>query len=103
MSAEQPAETEQLAIYDPKVPESQIAADLASGEGTWQSVDSPVEAVVQADAVLILTEWDSFADLNWQQLVALMRKPAWLFDARSIADLSAASAAGLNIWRIGCG
>jgi len=92
-----------LAIYDPKVPESQISSDLSSGEGSWQSVDSPAEAVAQADAVLILTEWSSFAELNWQQLAALMRKPAWLFDARSIADLVEARAAGLNVWCVGCG
>jgi UDPglucose 6-dehydrogenase len=105
----------QLAIYDPKVPEAQLAADLGcspvaspvagalSGEGIWQSSVSPAEAVSQADAVLILTEWASFAELNWQQLAALMRKPAWVFDARSIADLGAARAAGLNVWRVGCG
>jgi len=105
----------QLAIYDPKVPEAQIASDLGSspvdapmggalsGEGIWHSVRSPEEAVAKADAVLILTEWVSFADLNWQQFAALMRKPAWLFDARSIADLGAARAAGLNVWRVGCG
>ena len=93
----------QLAIYDPKVPEAQIAADLVSGEGTWHAASSPAEAVAHADAVLILTEWGAFAELNWQQLAALMRKPAWLFDARSIADLGAARAAGLNVWRVGCG
>jgi len=36
-------------------------------------------------------------------LVAPMRKPAWLFDARSIADLAAARAAGLHVWRVGMG
>ena len=80
-----------------------IHATALVDEGAWQSVGSPAEAVAQADGVLILTEWSSFADLNWQQLAALMRKPAWLFDARSIADLAAARAAGLNVWRVGCG
>ncbi|MFZ9536652.1 MAG: UDP binding domain-containing protein, partial [Vulcanococcus sp.] len=60
-------------------------------------------AVADADAVLILTEWTSFADLNWKELAPLMRKPAWLFDARSIADLDAARSAGLQVWRVGCG
>ena len=92
-----------LAIYDPKVPESQIVADLSSDNGSWQSVDSPAAAVAQADAVLILTEWSSFADLKWHELAAVMRKPAWLFDARSIADLASARAAGLNVWRVGYG
>jgi len=97
----------QLAIYDPKVPESQIASDLGcqplSGDGVWHRVTTPAEAVAQADAVLILTEWASFAQLNWHDLAVQMRKPAWLFDARSIADLAAAQAAGLQVWRVGCG
>jgi len=95
----------QLAIYDPKVPAAQMAEDLGSAwpEGVWQAVGEPLEAVSGADAVLILTEWTSFAELDWPQLAASMRKPAWLFDARSIADLGAARAAGLNVWRMGIG
>jgi len=95
----------QLAIYDPKVPAAQMAEDLgpAGQEGAWEAVGSPLEAVAGADAVLILTEWASFAALDWPQLAAPMRKPAWLFDARSIADLAAARAAGLNVWRVGLG
>jgi len=95
----------QLAIYDPKVPAAQMAEDLglAGQEGVWEAVGSPLEAVAGADAVLILTEWASFAGLDWPQLAAPMRKPAWLFDARSIADLAAARAAGLNVWRVGMG
>lgn len=105
----------QLAIYDPKVPEYQMSGDLGtepqdaptggalSGEGVWQRVATPAEAVAQADAVLILTEWSSFTHLDWADLAPRMRKPAWLFDARSIADLAAARAAGLQVWRVGCG
>jgi len=95
----------QLAIYDPKVPAAQMAEDLgpAGQEGAWEAVGTPLEAVAGADAVLILTEWASFAGLDWSQLAAPMRKPAWLFDARSIADLAAARAAGLNVWRVGMG
>jgi len=95
----------QLAIYDPKVPAAQMAEDLgpAGQEGVWEAVGSPLEAVAGSDAVLILTEWASFAGLDWPQLAAPMRKPAWLFDARSIADLAAARAAGLNVWRVGMG
>jgi len=105
----------QLAIYDPKVPAHQIGGDLGtapqdaptggalSGEGVWQCVATPAEAVAQADAVLILTEWTSFTQLDWADLAPRMRKPAWLFDARSIADLAAARAAGLHVWRVGCG
>lgn len=105
----------QLAIYDPKVTELQISSDLLSqpysssahkslsGEGVWQRFDTPVEAVDQADAVLVLTEWDIFSDLDWSQLAPLMRKPAWIFDARSIVDIPFATSCGLNVWRVGQG
>jgi UDPglucose 6-dehydrogenase len=32
-----------------------------------------------------------------------MRKPAWLFDARAVADPVAVRAAGLTLWRVGDG
>jgi UDPglucose 6-dehydrogenase len=95
----------QLAIYDPKVFESQIEADLGPScvTASWVSVLDPVDAVVGADAVLILTDWDIFAGLNWKQIAALMRHPAWVFDARRCIDPVAAPAAGLNIWCVGKG
>ncbi len=105
----------QLAIYDPKVSEAQMATDLAqepqsapagnglSGEGVWQLAASAEAAATGADAVLILTEWRQFAELDWPGLAAVMRHPAWLFDARAIADAEAAAAAGLNLWTVGRG
>jgi UDPglucose 6-dehydrogenase len=105
----------QLAIFDPKVSADQIAADLGqqpqpgslanglSGEGVWQAVSDPLAAVAGADAVLVLTEWQQFAQLDWQQLAAVMRQPAWLFDGRAICDAGAARAAGLKVWRVGEG
>jgi len=34
-------------------------------------------------------------------VAAVMRRPAWLFDARAKADAAAARAAGLHVWTIG--
>ncbi len=105
----------QLAIFDPKVSADQIAADLGqqpqpgslanglSGEGVWQAVSDPLAAAAGADAVLVLTEWQQFAQLDWPQLAAVMRQPAWLFDGRAICDAGAARAAGLKVWRVGEG
>jgi UDPglucose 6-dehydrogenase len=100
----------QLAIFDPKVSPEQIAADLGvealngSGcEGRWQTAADPVAAVCGADAVLLLTEWQQFRQLDWPALAAVMRQPAWLFDARAVADAAAARAAGLRVWVMGEG
>lgn len=100
----------ELAIYDPKVSEQQISTDLAQaagsgqqGRGGWQLAASAMDAVHGADAVVVLTEWAEFASLPWSQMAARMRKPAWVFDARSRIDHVAARAAGLNIWTVGQG
>ena len=100
----------QLAIFDPKVSAEQIAADLgvealvaSEGDGVWQPVVDPFAAVCGADAVLLLTEWQQFRQLDWPALAAVMRQPAWLFDARAVADAAAARAAGLRVWVVGEG
>ena len=86
----------------------QIAADLgmeallgSEGEGVWQPVVDPFAAVCGADPVLLLTERQQFRQLDWSALAAEMRQPAWLFDARAVADAAAARAAGLRVWVVG--
>ena len=103
----------QLAIHDPKVAPEQIARDLQleavsqtdglSGTGSWAMAEEIEQAVDGADAVLILTEWKDYRSLHWADLAALMRRPAWLFDARAVADPEQVKAAGLSLWRVGDG
>ena len=99
----------ELAIYDPKVAPEQLVRDLgqpqmqSNGDGTWQSCGSVLEAALGADAVLVLTEWAEFSELPFKDLAAVMRKPAWLFDARGITNANAAREAGLNLWIVGQG
>jgi len=103
----------QLAIHDPKVASHQIAQDLhqdpaplaeaLSGTGSWAKAGSVEDAVTRADAVLVLTEWNDYRNLNWMSLAARMRKPAWVFDARAITDHEQVRSAGLTLWSVGDG
>ena len=110
----------QLAIHDPKVESAQISRDLKlepiaaeseagptaqalSGQGSWWSAGSVEQAVAGADAVLILTEWSHYKTLNWIDLARRMRRPAWVFDARSVVNPEDVRAAGLTLWRVGNG
>ncbi len=105
----------QLAIFDPKVSEAQFAINLGApsqlpraGEalscgGVLQLAPSAQAAASGSEAVLILTEWAEFAALDWWATAAVMRHPAWLFDARANADAAAAREAGLNVWTVGKG
>jgi UDPglucose 6-dehydrogenase len=96
-----------LQIVDPKVSESQMAKDLGQsagvGDGSWQQVPEVQQAASGADALLLLTEWQQFAAIDWPQVAAVMRQPAWLFDARAKADGALARAAGLQVWTVGEG
>jgi UDPglucose 6-dehydrogenase len=100
-----------LQILDPKVSAEQIARDLGRqpgspgelADGSWYPVSQPEQAAGAADALLLLTEWQWFAELDWPLLAARMRQPAWLFDARGKADAAAARAAGLQVWTVGEG
>ncbi|WP_320664248.1 nucleotide sugar dehydrogenase [Prochlorococcus sp. MIT 1223] len=96
-----------LSIHDPKVSEDKIFEDLnrneAAWEGKWSYVKTISEAVIEADAVLILTDWKEYAELDWFDLAKKMRAPAWVFDTRSIVEPSQIKSAGLNFWRVGDG
>ena len=99
-----------LFIYDPKVAESDISNELNSDEqktinhiGCWIKSTDPLDACLNADAIILLTPWDEFKSLPFKQIYKSMRKPAWIFDARSILNHKQVLDAGLNLWRIGDG
>ena len=99
-----------LAIHDPKVDTAQMARDLKQDEsatggasGSWCRSESVESAVAGADAVLILTEWEQYQQLNWADLASRMRRPAWVFDARAVTESQQVRAAGLSLWTVGDG
>ena len=55
----------------------------------------------EADAIVILTEWEEFKKIDWKKLKKLMRSPSWLFDARGITEEDQIINTGLNYWKIG--
>ena len=56
-----------------------------------------------ADAVLILTDWREYRQLDWAPLASRMRRPGWVFDTRRGTNLDEAAAQGLETWEIGRG
>ena len=72
-------------------------------EGSWFFSNEIYSGLKNSDAILILTEWEVYHSINWKKVYDLMRKPAWLFDSRSIANLNDVQQTKLNFWRIGDG
>ena len=95
----------ELAFYDPKVVKEKILAEFLDFEhdGKIAVSQTPLEAVMNADAILVLTEWDQFNNLNWLEIYKEMRKPAWIFDTRYLLNPKDLSLININYWRIGYG
>ena len=56
-----------------------------------------------ADALIIITEWEDYRKINWEKIAKSMRKPSWVFDTRGIVDFEEVKASGINIWQVGNG
>lgn len=103
------AEGANLAIHDPCVPSQDIVHSLTSERKTESNLGAfrveldLTDVFRAADAVVVLTDWREYRDLNWSLMASLMRRPAWLFDTRRVVDPVAARAAGLETWSIGAG
>ena len=102
-----------LSIYDPRVSHKQIEKDLNQhqtlsirqgiDQGKWKFEESIYKAANESDAVVLLTEWKEFKDINWKEVSAIMRKPSWLFDTRLVSDINQNNLFGINIWKTGFG
>ena len=106
-----------LFIHDPKVNKEQIALDLGMNpknqvgnsdklineKGYWLFTDDINESLYDADAIVILTEWPEYKMLNWDLAEKRMRKPAWIFDSRSLIDPETIKNNSFKFWRIGDG
>jgi UDPglucose 6-dehydrogenase len=104
-------------IYDPKVSEAKIKADMRY---VWELngliegkiiqklnqifvYDTYQEALDQAHAVAVLTEWDEFTTYDWASIYEKMYKPAFVFDGRNILDVDQLTAIGFQVKGIGKG
>ncbi len=100
-----------ISIYDPKVSKERIDEELNNAlnlqsihknhEPPWEVSSNLYDSAKDSDAILILTEWEEFKNLNFQKLSNIMRPPSWIFDTRSIIDNEKANNCGFNIWSVG--
>lgn len=82
----------QVTGYDPRL----AAMDPAVlGRSTIVTVDDPHVAAKGADAILVLTEWPHFRELDWR-LIAEQAPGATVLDTRNLLDPVALAEAGLT-------
>ena len=104
-------------VYDPKVSEAKIKADLSylwelNGVTDARIAQKLAQVFVHTDAqdalkdshaIAILTEWDEFKSYDWNNIYENMYKPAFVFDGRNILDSMLLKAIGFQFTGIGKG
>jgi UDPglucose 6-dehydrogenase len=95
LSARLHADGASVVAYDPVAEEQ--ARLLVSG---IEFADSPLAAVTRADAVVLVTEWPEFVELDWSEVAAAMGGNV-IVDGRNALDPEAIRAAGLTYEGIG--
>jgi UDPglucose 6-dehydrogenase len=101
-----------LCVYDPQVTREQMFEEfkytLDVSPATVPDIDrlivtskSAMEAATGAHAIAVMTEWDEFAQLDFNALYAVMAKPAFVFDGRNILPHAAMRKIGFEVYAIG--
>jgi UDPglucose 6-dehydrogenase len=85
----------QVVVYDPQAGES--ARRMFP---TLTFVDALDEAVIDSDALLVLTEWEEFTTIDPSQLIRLVRSPV-IIDARNCLEGGSWREAGWNYSGLG--
>lgn len=80
-----------------------FASDLATnpdGLERLSYVGKPMEALIAADALVVLTEWKAYNSPNWTALKAAMKEPV-IFDGRNLYEPDMLAEAGIQYQGIG--
>lgn len=88
-----------LRLYDPRAMENM--REIFPEEPPQISyVKSPYEAVKEANALLIITEWDEFKELDLKEIKEVMDNPI-IIDGRNVYDPSEVRELGFEYYSIG--
>ena len=87
----------QVTAYDPKGMEKATEWKLIEGAAL---ASSPLEAARDAEALVIATEWKEFANVDLDELKAVMRTPM-IFDGRNLLDPTVVRERGFTYTSIG--
>ncbi len=87
-----------LFLYDPKAMEN--FKEIFPENGSIHYAKDPYECVENADALLILTEWDEFVNIDLNKVKSKMRLPI-IIDGRNIFDKKHMMELGIEYYSIG--
>mmetsp|Transcript_19343 Transcript_19343/g.37930 ORF Transcript_19343/g.37930 Transcript_19343/m.37930 type:complete len:467 (+) Transcript_19343:102-1502(+) len=97
-----------LTVYDPKVLADDMERELLYAKCDKERMDKQITraedayaAAADAHAVVILTEWKEFKELDFEKLYKSMEKPAFIFDGRNILAHQELRELGFEVFALG--
>lgn len=93
-------EKAEVVITDPKALKN-AKHDLQNVNGKVSFIEDPYDAANGCHAIAVMTEWDLYRDLDFNQIYRLMSKPAFVFDGRNILNHTELFEIGFNVFPIG--
>ena len=93
-------ERAQVVITDPKALDN-ARQDLHEVKEDLSFEADPYCATEGAHAVVLLTDWKLYRDLDYQRILRSMEHPAFLFDGRNLLDHKKLFELGFNVFAIG--
>jgi UDPglucose 6-dehydrogenase len=94
------AEHAEVVISDPKAL-ANAAMDMEDAEGQISYIEDPYSAAIGCHALVIMTDWDLYRNLDYGKIYRSMVKPAFIFDGRNIIDHRKCFEIGFNVFPIG--
>ena len=89
-----------LSITDPHaLPNAK--KDLDGIDEGVKYIEDPYEAAKGAHALVLLTEWSEYSDLDFQRIYDNMKKPAFIFDGRNLLDHRRLFEIGFSVYPVG--
>jgi UDPglucose 6-dehydrogenase len=94
------AEHAEVVISDPKAL-GNAALDLEDAHGQISYIEDAYSAAIGCHALVIMTDWDLYRNLDYGKIYRSMVKPAFIFDGRNIIDHRKCFEIGFNVFPIG--
>jgi UDPglucose 6-dehydrogenase len=99
----------QVVVHDPRVRSDVIYRDVAGvlggGVGEIKNslnvVNDVYEAANGAHALVVVTEWDEYKNLDYGRIYQSMKKPAFVFDGRNVVPKGRLESIGFEVHAIG--
>jgi len=95
-----------LQVWDPQVSEESAVTEMKHHgmdvpEEQFKFCSSAQEAVEDAHAIVILTEWGEFKTYNYEDFYQHMMKPAFIFDGRNLLEPAKVERIGFELHQVG--